>query len=50
MSYSPVTPLIAEQLTEAYMNASFSGQLIYPSQLKIQAEKVLYNYLTILKL
>ena len=33
-SYSLVSILIAEYLTEAYMKASFSGQLKCPSQLR----------------
>jgi len=35
VSYSPDTILIAEHLTEAYMVASFPGQLNYPSQLNL---------------
>ena len=34
-SYSPVTTLIAEHLTEVVIVTSFSGQLIYPHQLII---------------
>lgn len=34
-SYSPVTILIAEYLTEVITATSFSGQPIYPSQPKL---------------
>ena len=51
VSYSPVTVLIAEHLTEANMVASFPGQLNYPSQLIIITTfkvyiiiSLLYNY------
>lgn len=44
VSYSPVTKLLAEHLTEAYMVASFSGQLNSPSQLISKKQKT-YLYL-----